>query len=83
MLSSTEQEILEKLEERSNRIVNDIDEFDTQYYYQDNFIVCIILNDVRIILSVGVSKRNPIDPMSNDIGEKRAFNRAIRSLIGH
>jgi len=81
MLNNIERQISETLQKRSGIVVNDTDKFTTQYYQQDNFIVCIIADNDRKILDVGVSKRNPIDSMSNDIGRKRAFNRAVKSLL--
>jgi len=83
MLNNIERQISEALQKRSGIVVNDKGKFTTQYYQQDNFIVCVIVDNDRKILDIGVSKRNPIDSMSNDIGQKRAFNRAVRSLLGY
>ena len=82
MLSQIENQILMTLEERSGLGVNDKEEFKTQYHSQGNFLVCVLQDNYKV-LSVGVSKRNPIDNLSDDIGNKRSFNRAVRSLLGY
>ena len=47
------------------------------YWNQDNFVTAIIIDDELGIVSVGVTKRNPIDQFNENIGIKYSFVRAL------
>lgn len=83
MLSEMETEIFEKIMkrcrmEKTNNIV--YKKLHTDYTYQGNFTICVIIHDDDVI-SAGVSKRNPIDPYFDSIGENRSFAQALNNLF--
>ena len=55
----------------------------TNILYLDNYTVVIIPSKSgNTPKSVGVAKRNPMDPYSPEIGLRLAYSRALRSLAG-
>ncbi len=50
-----------------------------RYFYQDNFVVCLIGEGKYVY--VGVAKRNPCDNFSKETGESVALARAYRSFL--
>ena len=52
-------------------------ELSVSYWNQDNFVTAVITHDKLGVVSIGVVKRNPIDPFNEGIGIKYSFVRAI------
>ena len=49
-------------------------------FVQDNYTIAVLMKDATIC-GLGVSKRNPVDPIDETIGFDIALNRAIKSAI--
>lgn len=69
------------IERRLGRITELSNEFEPLYHTQGNFTVCLLRDKKGIVVSIGVTKRNPIDRKNKDTGRYTAFNRAVRHLL--
>ena len=82
MLNEVEQKIFKTIMKWHKIIKSSIsfDKFNTNYFYQNNFIICVIEHD-GCLFSAGTAKRNPIDDFSYEIGEQKAFNEALKNVL--
>ena len=84
MLNEVEQKIFKTIMKRHDikKSLGNVSfgKFSTYYFYQKNFIICVIEHD-GCLFSAGTAKRNPVDDFSFEIGEQKAFNEALKNTL--
>jgi hypothetical protein len=83
MLDEREKEIIKTVMSRNDiKATNNVsfDRFMTNYFQQENFMICTISLDGTVI-TAGVAKRNPIDKFFAIVGMNRSFNAALKNLF--